>query len=125
MKSFSAVTVVGVGLVQRAEVAPVQKVVQLMEGMLAKGKSEKQEEQVQFAAYKQFCDDITVEEKRATNVMRCRYQSLRKLMNANLIQFSLQTILGQLPNVFSKKKPMQERNSKPMHVVLRDTIQTN
>jgi len=33
--------------------------------MLAKGKSEKQEEQVQFAAYKQFCDDTTVEKKRA------------------------------------------------------------
>merc|ERR1719327_538749 len=36
-----------------------------MEGMLAKGKKEKHDEQVQFAAYKQFCDDTAVEKKRA------------------------------------------------------------
>merc|ERR1719298_156190 len=48
-----------------SEVTPVQKVIQLMEGMLEKGKKEKHEEQVQFAAYKQFCDDTTVEKKRA------------------------------------------------------------
>jgi len=46
-------------------VTPVQKVLQLMEGMLAKAKSEKHDEQVQFAAYKQFCDDTSVEKKRA------------------------------------------------------------
>merc|ERR1719183_2784551 len=33
--------------------------------MLEKGKKEKHEEQVQFAAYKQFCDDTSVEKKRA------------------------------------------------------------
>jgi len=48
-----------------AEVTPVQKVVELLQGMLAKGKTEKQEEQVQFAAFKQFCDDTTVEKKRS------------------------------------------------------------
>jgi len=47
------------------EVTPVQKVIQLMEGMLEKGKKEKHDEQVQFAAYKQFCDDTTVEKTRA------------------------------------------------------------
>merc|ERR1712146_66236 len=36
-----------------------------MQGMLEKGKKEKHEEQVQFAAYKQFCDDTTFEKKRA------------------------------------------------------------
>merc|ERR1719502_2086944 len=36
-----------------------------MEGMLEKGKKEKHAEQVQFAAYKQFCDDTSVEKKRA------------------------------------------------------------
>merc|ERR1711933_427240 len=46
-------------------VSPVQKVIQLMEGMIAKGKEEKHKEQVQFAAYKQFCDDTSVEKKRA------------------------------------------------------------
>jgi len=52
--------------VETAEsVTPVQKVIQLMEGMAAKGKEEKHKEQVQFAAYKQFCDDTAVEKKRA------------------------------------------------------------
>merc|ERR1719334_2580673 len=48
-----------------SKVTPVQMVIQLMEGMLAKGKAEKHDEQVQFAAYKQFCDDTSVEKKRA------------------------------------------------------------
>ncbi len=42
-------------------VTPVQKVIEMMNGMLEKGKKEKHEEQVQFAAYKQFCDVTTVE----------------------------------------------------------------
>merc|ERR1719305_85839 len=46
-------------------VTPVQKVIQLLNGMVEKGKKEKHEEQVQFAAYKQFCDDTTVEKQRA------------------------------------------------------------
>merc|ERR1719197_1080066 len=49
----------------QSKVTPVQKVIQLMQGMLAKGKEEKHAEQVQFAAYKQFCDDTTVEKQRA------------------------------------------------------------
>merc|ERR1719145_537631 len=49
----------------RTQVTPVQKVIQLLEGMSAKGKKEKHDEQVQFAAYKQFCDDTAVEKKRA------------------------------------------------------------
>jgi len=43
----------------------VSKVVDLLEGMLAKGKEEKHAEQVQFAAYKQFCDETTVEKTRS------------------------------------------------------------
>jgi len=48
----------------RAEVTPVQKVIELLEGMLNKGKAEKQAEQVQYAAYKQFCDDTSVQKQR-------------------------------------------------------------
>jgi len=44
---------------------PVQKVIELMEGMLEKGKKEKHDEMVQFAAYKQFCDGTTVEKQKA------------------------------------------------------------
>ena len=52
------------------KVTPVQKVIQLLNGMAEKGKAEKQEEQVQFAAYKQFCDDTTVEKQRAIKEAR-------------------------------------------------------
>lgn len=38
------------------EVTPVQKVIQLLEGMVEKGTDEKQAEQVQFAKFKTFCD---------------------------------------------------------------------
>jgi len=58
---LSAVAVVATG----SAITPVQKVIEMMNGMLEKGKKEKHEEQVQFAAYKQFCDDTTVEKKRA------------------------------------------------------------
>merc|ERR1719248_547893 len=52
-------------VVSGSSVTPVQKVIQLLNGMVEKGKKEKHEEQVQFAAYKQFCDDTTVEKQRA------------------------------------------------------------
>merc|ERR1719291_189090 len=63
MRYVAACALVAAG--HASEVTPVQKVVQLLEGMLEKGKAEKHEEQTQFAAYKQFCDDTTVEKKRA------------------------------------------------------------
>merc|ERR1719321_1263662 len=46
-------------------VTPVQKVLTLLNGMVEKGKKEKHDEQVTFAAYKQFCDDTTTEKTRA------------------------------------------------------------
>jgi len=48
-----------------AQVTPVQKVVQLLEGMASKGKAEKNDEQVQFTAYWQFCQDTQEEKKRS------------------------------------------------------------
>merc|ERR1719197_1936358 len=53
------------GKQERAAVTPVQKVIQLMEGMVAKGKKEKQAEQVQFAAYKTFCDTTSSQKQKA------------------------------------------------------------
>jgi len=47
------------------KVTPVEKVLQMLTGMVAKGEQEKHEEQVQFAAYKQFCDDTSTEKTRA------------------------------------------------------------
>jgi len=46
-----------------AAVTPVEKVLQLMAGMLEKGMKEKHEEQVQYAAYKQWCDDTAAATK--------------------------------------------------------------
>ncbi|CAK0872741.1 unnamed protein product [Prorocentrum cordatum] len=45
------------------QVTPVQKVVQLLEGMLEKGKASGGP--VQFAAYKQFCDDTSAAKERS------------------------------------------------------------
>jgi len=46
-------------------VTPVQKVIQLLNGMVEKGKKEKQAEIVQYNSFKQFCDDTTVEKQRS------------------------------------------------------------
>merc|ERR1719498_949987 len=45
--------------------------------MLEKGKKEKHDEQVQFASYKQFCDDTTVEKKRAIEEANERIEVLK------------------------------------------------
>merc|ERR1719183_207875 len=58
-------------------VTPVQKVIQLMEGMLEKGKKEKHDEQVQFAAYKQFCDDTSTEKNRAIKEANEKIEALK------------------------------------------------
>lgn len=57
--------------------SPVQKVIQLMEGMMTKGKTEKHEETVQFAAYKQFCEDTTADKKRAIEEADSRIELLK------------------------------------------------
>jgi len=41
----------------RAEVTPLNKVLSMLGGMLAKGKSEKHEEEVEFAKFSAWCDD--------------------------------------------------------------------
>jgi hypothetical protein len=48
----------------REGVSPVQKVVQLMQDMAAKGRQAKQDEEVKFAAYKQFCEGTAAEKQR-------------------------------------------------------------
>jgi len=58
-------------------VTPVQKVLGLLGGMVEKGKTEKHEEQVQFAAYKQFCEDTTTEKKRAIAEANERIEELK------------------------------------------------
>lgn len=65
-------------LVSNAEnVTPVQKVVQMMQGMLDKGKKEKQEEQIQFATFKQFCDGTVSEKERSVSEAQERIEILK------------------------------------------------
>jgi len=46
------------------KVTPVQKVIQLLQGMVEKSKKEKAEEAAQYNTYKQWCDETTVEKTR-------------------------------------------------------------
>jgi uncharacterized protein YoxC len=48
-----------------AAATPVQKVIDLLNGMMANGKAEKHDEMVAFAAYKTFCDDTAVSKSAA------------------------------------------------------------
>mmetsp|Transcript_80713 Transcript_80713/g.152592 ORF Transcript_80713/g.152592 Transcript_80713/m.152592 type:complete len:677 (+) Transcript_80713:48-2078(+) len=68
MKSFLVAALALLSAATRAGAAdatPIQKVIQLLTGMAAKGKEEKHAEEVQFATYKQFCDDTSVDKKRS------------------------------------------------------------
>jgi len=65
------------GATSASEVTPIVKVIELLNGMLNKGKEEKHAEQVQFAAYKQFCDDTSVDKKRAIEVATERIGMLK------------------------------------------------
>ena len=66
MKTVLAIAMlVGAAHAANSKVTPVQKVIQLMQGMLDKGKKEKHEEAVQFAAYKSFCDNVVPEKQKA------------------------------------------------------------
>jgi len=47
-----------------AAVTPVEKVIQLLTGMVEKGKKEKHEEAIQFSTYKQFCESTSGEKTR-------------------------------------------------------------
>jgi len=49
---------------EQAQVTPVQKVIELMNGMVEKGKKEKHEESIQFATFKQFCESTIAEKTR-------------------------------------------------------------
>merc|ERR1719408_1224003 len=46
-------------------ITPVQKVIELMKGMIEKGTKEKEAEQVQFSAYKAFCDSTVSAKQKA------------------------------------------------------------
>jgi len=64
----------------QTSVTPIQKVIDLMKSLLTKCKSEKHDEEVEFASYKQFCDDATVEKKRSTEKAVDKIDVLKAIM---------------------------------------------
>merc|ERR1719171_453666 len=64
MKSIAVFALI-LAAADASAVTPVQKVIQLLNGMVEKGKKEKHEEQVQFGQYKQFCDASSAEKQRS------------------------------------------------------------
>jgi len=62
------------------EVTPVQKVLTLLQGMLEKGKKEKHQEQILFAASRQFCDDNEVKTKAAIKEEQADIRGLTALI---------------------------------------------
>jgi hypothetical protein len=70
-----------------SRVTPVQKAVQLLESLLSKAKAEKHEEQVQYAGFKQFCDDVTLEKQTALSKADESIESLQ----AHIQKFDAET----------------------------------
>mmetsp|Transcript_115076 Transcript_115076/g.245846 ORF Transcript_115076/g.245846 Transcript_115076/m.245846 type:complete len:705 (+) Transcript_115076:100-2214(+) len=62
---------------QSQAVTPVQKVAQMLTGMLDKAKLAKHEEQVQYAAYLQFCTDVQKEKAQSVKVADERIEILK------------------------------------------------
>jgi len=54
------------------DVTPIQKVIQMMDGMLAKGKAEKHEEEVEFTKFHQWCDQVR--EEKTTSIAEATAQ---------------------------------------------------
>jgi len=61
MKVAVFLAVLALGAAVKTEVTPVSKVIQMLEGMLAQGKREKEEEQAVFVKYAAFCHDTEME----------------------------------------------------------------
>jgi len=62
MRTVVVVALVALASASSSKVTPVQKVIELMNNMVEKGKKEKGDEAIQFASFKTFCDN-TVRQK--------------------------------------------------------------
>merc|ERR1719183_3023580 len=51
--------------VSAVDVTPLQKVVQLLDGVLAKGKAEKHAEEVEFSKFHEWCDQVGAEKTKS------------------------------------------------------------
>merc|ERR1719460_959252 len=83
MKKTALATILTGSMSSGSRVTPVQKVIQMMENMVVKAKKEKHDEEVQYAAYKQFCDDTTINKKRAIADAGEKIESLNAAIEKN------------------------------------------
>lgn len=60
-----------------AAVTPLQKVVQMLQGMIEAGKDEKHEEQLQYAVFERFCIDTSAEKDRSIKQADSQLELLR------------------------------------------------
>lgn len=74
--------------------SPINKVVQMLEGMLETGKKEKNEEQVQYAAFKQWCTSITDEKSRAVQFAEEKLDSLKATVQS--LETSVETLTDEI-----------------------------
>merc|ERR1719335_1749287 len=59
-----------------SQVTPIEKVILMLEDMLAKGKQEKQDEEVRFASYKTFCENTEASKKKAIATSKAALEQL-------------------------------------------------
>jgi len=88
-------------------VTPVQKVIELLDDMVEKGNQEKQDEQVQFAKFKTFCDGTVASKQRAIEESNERMETL----SADIEKF------GSMLSA-SKRLLSMTRTSQPGKVIL-------
>lgn len=65
-----------IALNDRAKVTPIQKVLEMMAEALAKGKKEKQVEEVEFAKFKGFCEDVISDTTESIAVATAKIEQL-------------------------------------------------
>jgi len=68
---------------ESSAITPVQKVIQMMNDMVEQGTKEKQDEQVQFASFKTFCDNTVKNKKRDID----EAEEQIKMLNADYAKF--------------------------------------
>jgi len=88
----------------QVQVNPVQKVVALLEGMLEKGKKEKYDEQVQFAEFKEFCDEMIVQKEHAIgeeteNIDHFTADIRKERANANVMKMDMAQLDRHISNL--------------------------
>jgi len=69
----------------QSKVTPVQKVIEMLQGMLEKSKKEKHEETVTFSAEKQFCDGTTMSKQEAIK----EANEMIEMLNADIQQYAV------------------------------------